>query len=416
MMTAIWELPDQQRFTMPDDRIGLAIAIPEAQYKKSGLFHVDWALSPVTCGSDITLQVYVGIHPNTVYSVTVSDHSGWFGVHSHLLENGAHTLVVSALRNGELLCQAMADFHVLNEGQIAAKVRNSLQATGVPIVFNGPCDTSAYDYANQELVPWFDKPNALEIIEAWTAQQHITGDEAEALRHYVEAGYIVLPGCVDESLLMRVDAAIDDAVANKVQGYEIGSSQRIERLHEIYPAIRELWLYPAVMRMLRLVFQEQVLPCQTLTYVFGSQQDAHQDTIHLTPFPAGYMCGVWVALEDVRPDSGELEVYSGSHRLPRVYMQNSDCQKVKGDWQEFGKKVVARWAEMRRGHERVIYRPKRGDVLIWHENLMHAGSVRRNLSLSRRSMVSHCFADGALVFYDSTGLIGYTEPRERLHV
>ena len=31
----------------------------------------------------------------------------------------------------------------------------------------------------------------------------------------------------------------------------------------------------------------------------------------------------WIALEDVQPGSGELMVYPGSHRLPRVYMAGS---------------------------------------------------------------------------------------------
>lgn len=401
---------------MSDAEFCLEIAIPEQNYTKNGLFRVDWSLSPVPTGHDIKLHIYFSVNPGRVFTIPVSDNIGWFGVHSHLLENGRHTIVVSAQRYDDVLCQATADFKVLNEGHIAAKVRDSLRDTLVPTVISSPCDTTSYDYANRELAPWFDRPDALETIETWEDQHQITRHEAEALRHFVEKGYIVLPGCVDEPLLNRVDAEIDDAIAKKLQGYEIGSSQRIERLHEIYPAVRELWLYPEVLRMLSLVFREKALPCQTLTYVFGSQQDAHQDTIHLTPFPAGYMCGVWVALEDVRPDSGELEVYPGSHRFPRIYMQDLACPKVSGDWKEFGEKVVAKWAEMCGGTNKVIYRPKRGDVLIWHENLMHAGGTRRNLSLSRRSMVSHFFANGTLVFYDSTGLIGYTEPRERLDI
>jgi len=48
-------------------------------------------------------------------------------------------------------------------------------------------------------------------------------------------------------------------------------------------------------------------------------------------------------------------------------------------------------------------------VLVWHENLLHGGSVRRDTSLSRRSIVSHYFADGAIAFYDSTGLPGHLE-------
>jgi len=51
---------------------------------------------------------------------------------------------------------------------------------------------------------------------------------------------------------------------------------------------------------------------------------------------------------------------------------------------------------------------------MWHENLMHGGTVRIDKSLSRRSIVSHVFADGALVFYDSIGVVGHMEPRDML--
>jgi hypothetical protein len=33
--------------------------------------------------------------------------------------------------------------------------------------------------------------------------------------------------------------------------------------------------------------------------------------------------------------------------------------------------------------------------LIWHENLMHAGGIRKDTALPRRSIVSHVFADGS---------------------
>jgi len=62
------------------------------------------------------------------------------------------------------------------------------------------------------------------------------------------------------------------------------------------------------------------------------------------------------------------------------------------------------------GFGKVTYRPKRGTVLVWHENLLHGGSVRIDQSLSRRSIVSHYFADGSIAFYDSTGLPGNMAP------
>src|SRR6185369_16462301 len=117
---------------------------------------------------------------------------------------------------------------------------------------------------------------------------------------FARDGYLALTDVVAPDLLGRLNAALDDAVERRTEGYEWGSSQRIKNLHQRYGAVEELWLHPRILRMLELIFDAPASPCQTLTYLFGSQQDHHQDTIHLTPFPAGRMCGVWTALEDVQ--------------------------------------------------------------------------------------------------------------------
>ena len=42
-----------------------------------------------------------------------------------------------------------------------------------------------------------------------------------------------------------------------------------------------------------------------------------------------------------------------------------------------------------------------GDVLFWHANLLHGGSPRKNLALSRKALVCHHFAKGAVTYHDS---------------
>lgn len=159
--------------------------------------------------------------------------------------------------------------------------------------------------------------------------------------------------------------------------------------------------------MLRLVFEAEPQPYQSLSYIFGSEQQYHQDTVALTPFPAGRMCGVWTALEDIQPDSGELMTYPGSHRLPRVYMKDVGVAKVGGDWTEFGEVMEPMWGRMIKGKfPRELYRPRSGTVLIWHENLMHAGKVRADRDKTRRSIVGHYFADGCIAYHDASGMPG----------
>jgi len=397
-------------------KTALEVNVIGAEFARSGLVRVEWALWGETAVAANLVVSFPG-QKSAVLPIPPGQTNGWFAVHSHLLPEGVNRLTAGvATANGRILVERSQEFRVSNPSTLARSVRESLLARNVPVAFIGDCDSGMYDYLNPALTPWFDRPDANDTIARWEDGARITGGEASLLRDFVNRGYMVAPGLIPPDLVRRVNEAIDDAVAKKTQGYEYGSSRRIERLHEQYPAIRELWLYPGVLHLLELVFQQQPLPCQTLVFVFGSEQAAHQDTIHLTSFPAGYMCGVWVSLQEVAADSGELEVYVASHRLPRIYTRDLGCAKVRDDWSELGLKAAARYQQMldQAGLERVVYRPHAGDVLIWHENLIHAGSPRRDPSLTRRSIVSHVFADGSIVYYDSTGRIGITEPVERL--
>jgi hypothetical protein len=98
-------------------------------------------------------------------------------------------------------------------------------------------------------------------------------------------------------------------------------------------------------------------------------------------------------------------------------LSNADCSKVRdGNWAEFWEKVLPIWAAISRRYEPVVYRPKKGTVLIWHENLLHAGSARIDQSLARRSIVVHSFAQGTIAYYDSSGMVGIAhDPSEEVH-
>lgn len=329
------------------------------------------------------------------------------GIHTHLLPNGGCTVSLRVLDGDRSIGRATLKLHISNEGPLARKVAASLNQKAVPLAFAGPCDASYYPYEDAALTAWFDRPDALDVIERRRSAGELSALDAQHLRDFVTRGYVVLEELVDDALIDAVNLELDDAIAKGWQGYVNETSQRLERLHEHYPAMRRLWIDRRHLGVADMIFGVPAWPCQTLTYVFGSQQDAHQDTIHLTPFPAGYMCGTWIALEDIVADSGELVVYPGSHREPRVYMKDMGCPKVEGgDWSAFGARVVSRWIEQSKRFEPVVYRPRKGTALIWHENLLHAGSLRRDMRRSRRSVVIHSFAQGAIAYFDSTGIVG----------
>jgi len=48
----------------------------------------------------------------------------------------------------------------------------------------------------------------------------------------------------------------------------------------------------------------------------GTHQPFHADSVHFRSVPERFMCGVWVALEEIDDDNGPLEHFAGPHRLP----------------------------------------------------------------------------------------------------
>lgn len=408
-----------QIFSKPRAVLALqAGSVAEAE-PKSGLVIVEMNITAETAQTATlraTVEGWAGKPYETTLSLVPGRTAHWIALHGHLLPNGPAKLRLELQAGGAVLATKTLTLKVRNTGPLAVQVADSLKAGGVPLIVD-VCDSTTYDYADSSLAAWFDRsPEEAEAhIAGLEAAGRASAEEAQALRQFVQDGFLTLEDVVQPEHLKRLVAALDDAVENHVEGYQWGESQRIHNLHNRYPAVRELWLHPRVLHMLGLIFDEPAKPCQSLSYVFGSEQQYHQDTIHLTPFPAGRMCGVWTALEDVQPDSGELVVYPGSHRERRVYTQSASLPKVVNeDWTEFGEKVVPIWTEMleKGQYRREVYRPKAGTVLIWHENLMHAGSPRRDREKSRRSIVGHYFAHGAVVYYDSSGMPGIVQEAE----
>ena len=125
----------------------------------------------------------------------------------------------------------------------------------------------------------------------------------------------------------------------------------------------------------------------------------------MTTYPLGYLAAAWIAFEDIHPDCGPLVFYPGSHKLPYVF--SKDVGITEADYQRDGyapyqAKYEARIADLieKQAIEPQYFHARKGDVLVWHAYLVHGGSTRQNLRLSRRALVCHYFAKGAFVYHD----------------
>jgi Phytanoyl-CoA dioxygenase (PhyH) len=260
--------------------------------------------------------------------------------------------------------------------------------------------------------PWLDRPDASERIDEKLQRGEIDLEQAEQCRHWASQGYVILHKLIDESTLDDVWNAYERAIqTGKIQLPSEPAAEddpypgRFLNPHKKTGAFCQILKHPDLLRWIRVLMEREPKPLQTIMAHKGSQQGVHSDSIHMTTYPLGYLSAAWIAFEDIDPDSGPLVYYPGSHKLPYVF--SKDVGLSVSEFKELG------YASYHDKYEPYIqesiqtnalephhFHAKKGDVLIWHANLLHGGSPRNNILLSRRSLVCHFFVKGSFVYHD----------------
>jgi ectoine hydroxylase-related dioxygenase (phytanoyl-CoA dioxygenase family) len=168
--------------------------------------------------------------------------------------------------------------------------------------------------------------------------------------------------------------------------------RRIIDAWKINTDVKALALDERILAVLEGLYGKRPLPFQTLNFRVGTEQAAHSDTLHFNSMPAGFMCGVWIALEDIDRENGPLVYYPGSHKLPEVTMKDVGLQARQEDYPEYERYLedLIRSEELEPEYATI----DKGQALIWASNLMHGGSPQEDKSRTRFSQVTHYFFEG----------------------
>jgi ectoine hydroxylase-related dioxygenase (phytanoyl-CoA dioxygenase family) len=122
---------------------------------------------------------------------------------------------------------------------------------------------------------------------------------------------------------------------------------------------------------------------------YGSGQDFHTDSLFMTPLTRGGMVAWWIALEDVRPESGPLRLYRASHEIPPFHFSNGRLHAIEDELPAWGEYMERQLHSRGLQHESVYARA--GDVVMWHADTVHGAEPIGDRSLTRKSMVGHYF-------------------------
>jgi hypothetical protein len=220
-------------------------------------------------------------------------------------------------------------------------------------------------------------------------------------------GYMIF----DPKLPMSViDQAVQDLKNHPDNINDLHHGSRVFNGWKLSKAVKSIALNARVLRALRQLYGRKPLPFQTLNFPIGTEQKAHSDIIHFHTDPPSYMCGVWVALEDIDEGNGALVYYPGSHKLPEVMMEDFAPGPGKEHYDAYETTI----ADVVRKHnlrpERAIL--KKGQALIWSANLIHGGGSHPDKHRTRHSQVTHYFFEGCQYYTPLDSYGGYRHLRQ----
>jgi ectoine hydroxylase-related dioxygenase (phytanoyl-CoA dioxygenase family) len=241
-------------------------------------------------------------------------------------------------------------------------------------------------------LPWVESP----FFNQELKKANLDPVLEEQVRRYAEDGYLIFDPEIDPDVL-------DQAREQVLPLY--GTDLRKQDAWQTVPAVKQIATAPKVMEMLRTLYRREPIPFQTLNFPVGTQQRTHSDAIHFNSIPQRFMCGVWVALEDVRDDNGPLHYYPGSHKLPfydliDLGLKGSEAKSVEEIYGVTYKAYEERLEEViqAQGLKKAVLNMPKGKALIWSSNLLHGGEKIKTPGSSRHSQVTHYFFENCVYY------------------
>jgi hypothetical protein len=250
-------------------------------------------------------------------------------------------------------------------------------------------------------LPLIESPLFLGLIE----QIGLTEEEQRFGRDLCEHGYAVLdfPDADIDARIERIKTRLaphygvdfDDPEANKTSG-----ERRIQDAWQTDPDVQAIAANQGVIALLSKLYGRQAFPFQTLNFPVGTQQAAHSDMVHFSCLPEKFMCGVWLAMEDIHPDAGPLYYYPGSHRWPVMSNVLIGRRGYETSLDSAQDPFAQAWHALCsvQNAQPSAFLAKKGQALIWCANLLHGGSAQNDPRLTRWSQVTHYYFEDCIYY------------------
>ena len=136
---------------------------------------------------------------------------------------------------------------------------------------------------------------------------------------YEENGYLIF-NINDDFLIDKVNSDIqkilkkEKKIKKNSKIFSYNESPRIVESYKKSINCKLLAKHPKILDMLKFLYKQEPLAFSTINFLTSTQQPLHSDYSHFGTIPELLLIGTWIALEDIDPESGPLQIVPGSHK------------------------------------------------------------------------------------------------------
>jgi hypothetical protein len=229
------------------------------------------------------------------------------------------------------------------------------------------------------------------------------------LQEFEELGFTVLHLSNVHDVISALNMEIEELIRNldfrtNSKIYSYNDAPRIVEAWKNSANCLSLALNREVLAFLRLAYESEPRAFSTINFVRSTQQPLHSDYVHFGTLPHLRLAACWIALEDIHPDSGPLQVVPGSHK-DEIFCYDdlglpipTSIGEVKVQYGLYEDWVRDRLKQT--STEAVVPKLAKGDALIWSANLLHGSPDCIDNQLSRMSQVTHYHFEDVRKFYN----------------
>jgi ectoine hydroxylase len=262
---------------------------------------------------------------------------------------------------------------------------------------------SSKDFPDKESKAWLDTGDSAVLAPQKETFKNFTKGIQQKIIDWSANGYMILENFLPVKTCDAINEEIDTLLNTKRIQFTNGN--KLMFANKKSGLVKEITFKKELTDILSFLLDTEVVPFQTINFITGSQQRAHSDSIHMTTYPLGYLIAVWIALEDINENNGPLFYYPGSHKLP--YLLNDDFNEGE-NFLLLGKKNYTDYEDVlealvkKKQYAAKEFYAKKGNVFIWHANLVHGGAPIINKGSTRKSMVIHYYAKDVIKYHEIT--------------